>query len=212
MSETDAADAQALPEWATTMWGAHRAQALAELAALAGPPKRLTIEERLRRLEDEREIAAVFHRYHIFYSSGDVENVLTCFTPDAVQINGRGTFIGHDSLRENYRYLTSHQKMIIHYGTNVHVSLDDDDPDAGLLTARFLAARVTWQDTFGVCGGLYTNKMVRIDGRWLISHQRITFNYLYNVPLAPRVVGADAPMPDAPISQRDLIEERYLHA
>lgn len=211
MSDTAEQPVQDRPEWATTMWGAHRAQALAELAAL-NKPRPLTIEERLRRLEDEREITAVFHRYHIFYSSGDVENILSCFTPDAVQINGRGTFIGHDSLRENYRWLTSHQKMIIHYGTNLHVTFDDDDPDRGLLTARFLAARVTWQDTFDMCGGLYTNKMVRTDGRWFISHQRITLNYLYRVPLSRRVVGPDAPVPDAPVSQRDLIEERYLHA
>jgi ketosteroid isomerase-like protein len=197
-------------EWAAGIWrpGITQAKQL-----LAHPIDRsLPVEERLARLEDIREIEDAFRMYHIFYGGHDMEATLDLFTDDAVQINGRGTFIGKESLRASYQYLMDNQKFIIHHGTNVLVTLDPEDRDAAVLTARHIDFWMGLSGPPGIVGGTYVNRMRRVNGRWLIAEQRLTFNYKTSAELVPRVVGSTAPAPDLPMSQRDLLEDWSLHA
>lgn len=206
MSDERDVDLDALKAWATTLWGAEHDQARAEIAATPG---HLTLEQRVARIEDQLEIERVFRRYHALYDAHDIDGVLTLFTPDAVQVNGRGTFVGHASLRRSYAYLTSHQRLIMHYGTGLHVSLNAATPDAGMLTARYMALFVSHQGRANMHGGTYINRMSRIGGRWLIAEQRITYNWQFDVTPSSRVMGANLPRPEHPLSQSDLVEERY---
>lgn len=195
--------------WADGMWRPGREQARKEMAA---PPPSGTVEERLRRLEDERAIEAVFRYYHACYDGRDLEGAVQCFTEDAIQVNGRGTFIGHESLRKSYEYLVENQKSIIHYGTGLHVSVDDDDPDSGLLTARYLAVWVPYEGNPNFHGGTYVNRMRRVNGKWLIAEQRITYNFQTDFELTPRVLDPGSPTAENPLTAYDLCEERFLNS
>lgn len=170
------------------------------------------LEAAVRRLIDEREIERTYRRCHNCYDAHDLDGVLECFTDDVVQVNGRGTFVGKDALRRSYEYLISGQRMIFHYGIGVFVTVDDEDPDAGLLTARYFGymTPVDSEPNFHV--GTYVNWMRRMDGRWLIAEQRITFNYQVNVELAPRSHHPNQPDPDLVFSHVHLVEDRYLQA
>lgn len=197
-------------EWATGLWrpGIEQAKQL-----LAHPIDRsLPLEDRIARLEDVREIEDAFRLYHIFYGGKDIEATLDLFTDDAIQINGRGTFVGKESLRASYEFLMENQRFIIHHGTNVLVTLDPEDRDAATLTARHINFWMGRTGTPGLVGGTYLNRMRRVDGRWLIAEQRLTFNYRTSTELLPRALPSTAPTPDLPLNQRDLIEEWALHA
>ncbi|GAB92359.1 nuclear transport factor 2 family protein [Gordonia rhizosphera] len=196
-----------LRRWATGLWEPFASQA--RESQKQWPPTG-EVAERLRRIEDEREIEKVFRRYHHFYDAHDIDGVVNCFTDDAVQVNGRGTFIGRDSIRRSYQYLIDNQQVIFHYGTGVLVTLDPDDPDAAILTARHFDI---WQPTVGkphAAGGTYINRMRRVEGRWLIAEQRITFNFKFEVELSPRVLGSNQAPAEFPFSQVDLVDPRHL--
>lgn len=197
-------------EWAAGIWRPGITQG-EQLLAHPTVDRSLSIEERLSRLEDVREIEDAFRLYHIFYGGKDLEATLDLFTDDAVQINGRGTFIGKESLRASYRFLMDNQRFIIHHGTNVLITLDPEERDAAILTARHINFWMGKDGTPGIVGGTYLNHMRRVDGRWLIARQRLTFNYKTTAELVPRVVSS-APTPDLPLSQQDLLEEWSLHA
>jgi len=198
--------------WARSMWKPFVEQAL-ELKRRNQAPRDDSPEgilRRLQRLEDERDIELTFRRYHACYDAGDVEAILSCYTEDAIQINARGTYRGHDELRESYRWLTSGQKLAIHHGTNVVVTLDEDDPGQATLNAFWFAAVMTHQDRLMPCGGTYVHRMRRVDGEWLIAKQRITFNYLSKQEHIPRKMGDRVPPSAGTVTTHDLVEERYL--
>lgn len=197
-------------EWATGIWRPGIEQGKQLLANPRNPDA--SIEERIALLEDIKDIEDAFRLYHIFYGGRDIEATLELFTDDAIQINGRGTFIGKESLRASYEYLMANQRFIIHHGTNVLVTLDPDDRDAATLTARHINFWMGKSGDPGIVGGTYLNRMRRVGGRWLIAEQRLTFNYRTTAELVPRRVGAEAPTPDLPLNQRDLLEEWSLHA
>lgn len=198
-----------LRSWSEGFWTPANTQAHADIKAL---DVGTTLEDRVQRLEDDLEIKAVLRRYHNTYDAHDIEGALDCFTDDAVQINGRGTFIGRDSLRASYDYLVGGQKMIMHYATGLYVTYESDERDTALLTCRLLAYFVPWEGEPSMHGGTYVNRMKKVDGRWLIAEQRITFNFQFDITLSPRELGTDLPEPDFPLSQFDLVDPRYLYA
>ncbi|SDZ48825.1 nuclear transport factor 2 family protein [Herbiconiux ginsengi] len=210
MSDTENDIEQQVRGWAEGIWRPGIEQGKRLLATPVDPD--LRIEERLARLEDIKAIEDAFRLYHIFYGGRDLEATLDLFTDDAIQVNGRGTFIGKESLRSSYEYLMTNQKFIIHHGTNVLVTLDPNDRDAALLTARHINFWVGETGTPGIVGGTYLNRMRRVGGRWLIAEQRLTFNYRTVAELVPRVVNSTAPTPDLPLNQRDLLEDWSLFA
>jgi ketosteroid isomerase-like protein len=195
--------------WGEGLWRPGRDQAMTRTNSGAGSG---SLEERVNRLENEREIERVFRRYHNCYDAHDLAGILSCYTDDAVQVNSFGTLIGQDSLRGSYERLISRQKLIIHYGIGVYVTLDPADPDKGLLTARYMGFMVPWEGRPNSHGGTYVNRMRRDGGEWRIAEQRITFNYRHEVELSAPRTAADWPTADLSLKQADLIEERYLHA
>lgn len=216
MTDTEREQTQDVDEfaWARTMWEPFVDQAF-ELMERDEAPKDDSSDgvlRRLRALEDERAIEHVFRRYHACYDAGDIERILSCYTTDAIQINARGTYRGHDELRESYRWLTSRQRFVVHYGTNVVVTVDDQDPDRATLNAFWFAGVVNLNDQLRSCGGTYLHQMRRVDGRWLIAAQRITFNYLTEQQMVPRDLSGKIPQAASPLTTRDLVEERYLLA
>lgn len=165
---------------------------------------------RLQRLEDEREIELTFRRYHSCYDAADIDGILSCYTDDAIQINARGTYQGHQELRKSYRWLTSGQKFAIHHGTNVVVTIDEDDPDQATLNAFWISTVMTHEDKLVLCGGTYVHRMRRVHGQWLIAKQRITFNYMADLDRIHRDLGDRVPRSAGSVTTHDLVEERYL--
>ena len=199
-------------EWARGAFAPFVKQARAVMEQMGRPVETSNeaILERLRRLEDERDIERVFRRYHAFYDAADIDGLMSVYTEDAIQINARGTYKGHAELRESYKWLVQNQKSIIHYGTNVVVELDDVDRDRGLLTAFWNAMNTGYNGVTTLSGGTYLNRMRRVDGQWKISEQRISFHFLNRLePILRDLRGK----PDSwlPLRTLDLIEERYLN-
>jgi hypothetical protein len=194
-------------EWGKTMWGPFVRQAKRPRTFKG------TVEERLQRLEDEAAVLDTFRRYHYFYDAGDVDGVLSCFTADGVQVNRRGTYVGTDQLRSSYEYLVRDQRLIIHYGTNAVVRFDQDDPKGtAWLTAFYHSVVAPFDGDLFDCGGVYIDRMRRVGDDWLISEQRITYNFESTKVTRPHIPAADQPAPDGSLRTPDLIEDRYLLA
>ena len=199
-------------EWARGAWRPFVEQAFIVMQQMSQPVESSAeaILERLRRLEDERDIERVFRRYHALYDAGDVDGLMSVYTEDAIQINARGTYRGHDELRRSYQWLVENQKSIIHYGTNVVVELDEDDLDRALLTAFWSAMNTGYNEVTTLSGGTYVNRMRRVAGQWKISEQRISFHFLNRLePIARDLSGK--PESWLPLCTLDLIEDRYLN-
>lgn len=194
--------------WAEGLWEPGRAQVM----DLHSADKSGTLEERITRLEDERDIERTLRRYQNCYDAGDIDGVMSCFTEDAIQVNGRGTFVGADSIRASSQYLIDDRKLIVHYAVGVVVHVDPRDPVVGYLTCRHMAFMSPVENSPNVHGGTYVLKLRRESGKWLISHMRITFNFQYDVQPVSRRTAGSPPPPDLPMKQTHLVEAHFLAA
>ena len=57
-------------------------------------------------VQEETNPAAVIEAYEVAWNARDIEALLTLFTSDAVEINGRGTFYGAQEIRTLYEGIT----------------------------------------------------------------------------------------------------------
>lgn len=91
----------------------------------------LTIEQRIARIEDERELQKVITAYLIAIDEmTNVEAVLNCFTDDAVlDMRGIGypNIEGQDALRAFFAETFSDMTHHAHYATNFVIDKFEDD-------------------------------------------------------------------------------------
>lgn len=143
----------------------------------------LTLEQRIRRIEDELEIGQLRARYCHLLDDRDWDAFIDLFTPDGSFI-GLAEVKGRDDLMEFFsQTVPSLAEGFWHFCTNGTVELDGDRA-TGRISMEYLS--VTKGVSF-VSAGHYDDEMVRVDGRWKFKSRRITFYYY--APLSEGFVG-----------------------
>lgn len=166
-------------------------------------------ERRLDLLDAEADVIDLFRRYHIFYEAGDTERILSLFSDDCVVINPRGTYAGKDAIRANYDYLIGRRRFVIHYGTNPWVRFDNDDFTSGWLIAYYASISHNDAGASWCGGGMYIDRVRKVDGRWEIWQQRITSNWAGVVKNPEAMDPHDIPDPTHEGSSVNLIEAAF---
>lgn len=133
----------------------------------------MTLEDRIRRLEDDRAIRDLKSRYLRAADSKDPEGMRDTLLPDAViAFEGFPTFTERDPFVAIYAELGCAPGIFdIHHAANGIIAFDGPDKATGQWSLTFhnvnLAAATLTQ--FGV---EYDDRYVRRDGRWWIAETR----------------------------------------
>lgn len=149
-------------------------------------PTPKTIEQRLERLESEREIRALVHRYaELCDAAYDADGLADLFTGDAVWSSRTrdgsvdfGRYEGREAIRKFFAGAsTDLGPMTLHYLLAPRVELAEDGASAtgvcyllAILEQRPPSSAPGSADRERVLlGGVYSHRFRRVDGRWLIS-------------------------------------------
>ena len=145
-----------------------------------------TIDERLNRLESEREIHALVHRYaELCDAAYDPDGLAALFTEDATWSSRTrdgsvdfGRYEGREAIRKFFAGASQDLgPMTLHYLLAPRIELAEDGVAAtgvcyllAILDQRPASAPPGSADRERVLlGGVYSHKFRRVDGRWLIS-------------------------------------------
>ena len=145
-----------------------------------------TLEERIDRLESEREIHALVHRYaELCDAAYDPDGLAALFTEDATWSSRTrdgsvdfGRYEGREAIRAFFAGASRDLgPMTLHYLLEPRVELAEDGGSAsgtcyllGILERRPAAAVAGSAERERVIlGGLYSHRFQRVDGRWLFS-------------------------------------------
>ena len=130
-----------------------------------------TLEERVRRLEDERDILQTLYTYGHAIDYGSEAQFLDCFTEEAELHWGRESFRGREQIRKTFRAHT-HAPTIYHKHFLVEPRVRIDGERA---TVESMFARL---DSYPegprlLAFGRYLDVLVRCgDGRWRLTERR----------------------------------------
>lgn len=116
------------------------------------------------------QIANVLSDYCWFVDRVDVDAILELFTGDAEFDLGFGrTFTGRDELRRLY------ERLDVYTGTSHHITNPRIDVDGDSATARsgIYAYHRRHDGSTMSLWGVYTDELVRRDGRWLIRRRAL---------------------------------------
>lgn len=169
---------------------------LCELTATAAKQKG-SVEQRLGRLENELAVRDVLNKYTYCYDSSDLDGVMSVFHDDCTLVNPRGTYVGAEAIRRNYRYLISCRKFSFHHVSNAVVRLSDEAREAGF-TGYFNCVIAFRSGALTGGSGTYAVRLTKVGDEWKIIECRITLNTRHN--MTPTFSGEIAPSssPDAP--------------
>lgn len=130
----------------------------------------MTLEERVRRLEDDRAIRDLKARYLRACDLKEPETVRDCLLPEAViEYEGFPRFTNRDDFVAIYQQMGCQPHIFdIHHGANGVVTFEGEDRASGQWALTFhnidLAGRTVTQ--FGI---EYEDAYVRKDNRWWIA-------------------------------------------
>jgi len=145
-----------------------------------------TLEERLERLESEREIHALVHRYaELCDAAYDPDGLADLFTSDATWSSRTrdgsvdfGRYEGKEAIRAFFAGASKDLgPMTLHYLLAPRIEVAEDGASAtgvcyllAILDQRPAASAPGSADRERVLlGGVYSHRFRRIDGRWLIG-------------------------------------------
>ncbi|MHB8612076.1 MAG: nuclear transport factor 2 family protein [Candidatus Dormibacteraceae bacterium] len=145
-----------------------------------------TIQNRLDRLESEREIQALVHRYaELCDAAYDPDGLAALFTVDATWSSRTrdgsvdfGRYEGREAIRAFFAGASRDLgPMTLHYLLTPRVELAEDGVSAtgvcyllAILDQRPASSQPGSADRERVLlGGVYSHRFRRVDGRWLIS-------------------------------------------
>jgi hypothetical protein len=149
-------------------------------------PNPRTLEDRLDRLESEREIHALVHRYaELCDAAYDPDGLAALFTEDATWSSRTrdgsvdfGRYEGREAIRTFFAGASRDLgPMTLHYLLAPRVELADDGASAtgvcyllAILDQRPASSAPGSKDRERVLlGGVYSHRFRRVNGRWLIS-------------------------------------------
>jgi hypothetical protein len=143
----------------------------------------LSVEERLARLEDERAIERLKHRYTGYCDAGyDAEGIISVFVADGRWVctpaSHGGEAVGHAAMREFFPQLEAAITWAAHYATSPSIEVAPDGQSArarfyflGLLTSG-REPDVTPEAM--LLSGTYQDRFVKVDGKWLFAELEAT--------------------------------------
>jgi len=146
----------------------------------------MTLEDRIRRLEDEQAIAQLRGRYCHLLDDRLLDDFVALFTEDG-QFSGLESVQGRPALREFFGRFAATTPEYYHFCTNGTVTVEGDTA-TGRITLEYLSAV---DGISYVSAGHYDDVMQRVDGRWLFRSRTITFYYL--APLSEGWAGRPFP-------------------
>jgi hypothetical protein len=143
----------------------------------------LTIEERLRRVEDQLEIGQLRATYCHLLDERRWDAFVDLFTEDGC-FEGLATVQGREQLLRFFGgTVPSLGEGFWHFCTNGTVHLDGDTA-TGRISMEYLSVK---DGISYVSAGHYDDVMLRVDGHWKFKSRRITFYYF--APLSEGFVG-----------------------
>ena len=148
---------------------------------------KISLEQRVRRLEDRAELRELVARYGLAIDDRDIDSLTTLFTPDAAFRSQDGVMNarGREAVLEQFRGRFAALKVTNHFAHD-HILTFGDDPDSasGLLNSH---AEV-WRNGRALITALrYRDTYRRHAGRWCFADRLLSF--LYYLPADEYVTG-----------------------
>jgi len=138
----------------------------------------MTLEERVRRLEDIEEIRHLRCQYHAALNEGRFKNCRALFTDDAVvELGYLARYDGIDAIDRGFRAMGERDRFFIKqfsHGHDVQVT-GDSGTGTSYLEARYGRFGVSY-----VVAGRYDDVYARIDGVW--KFRSMIAELFYTVP------------------------------
>jgi uncharacterized protein (TIGR02246 family) len=136
-----------------------------------------TLEERIQRLEDEREIRELLIRYAQCLDGRDFDGYANLFTEDGRWYGRLGEAKGRDGIREMLldSFGPTPEGFVntnnFHLMTNFLIEIDGDTARADSRITYF--ARGKDNRPVPMLAGRYEDEFVRVEGRWLFSSRHV---------------------------------------
>ena len=132
-------------------------------------------ESRTLPLADRMAITDLVSRYNHAIDSGDPDGVASCFTEDGCFEGRSGRFRGFDELRK--LGMTASPSLIPrHIVSNSLISPDHDDPSRASIRSHLLYYEITPEGFHFKTSGVYSDRVVRLDGAWKFEHRVMTLD------------------------------------
>lgn len=153
----------------------------------------MTIEDRLRRIEDTLEIQQLPVRYAMAVDNRDIDALVGLFVPN-VRV-GRDRY-GRDALRDALVPMVRQFYRSIHQIVGHRVELVDETHAVGNVYCR---AEHEVGERWVVMAIRYDDEYQRVEGRWLFGHRREKHWYTADHVERPQAVGFEGwPVASAP--------------
>lgn len=163
----------------------------------------MTLQDRIRALEDRDEIRELSTRYGLAMDERDVAEVRRIFTDDATLRSKDGVFAaeGLDAIIETYEDRWASLGPTFHVAHGQVLTLDPQNQDraTGRVTAH---AEVVRDGTTMVAAVVYEDVYRRVDGAWRIADRNMGYFYYLPVeqyasalPLRDRMLAYGSPAP-----------------
>jgi hypothetical protein len=135
----------------------------------------VSLEQRVRRLEDRERIKELRAKYCLYFDQRNTDAFVELFTADGTLAVTKGTFRGREeigSLLDELGEMPNRWES--HMSHNPIIDIDGDSA-----TGRwYYEVPVVWEDgTAGWSQGTYDEEYRRVDGEWRFSLVEIDSNY-----------------------------------
>src|SRR4051794_30667415 len=173
------------------------------LARLGGARPRGELEQRVRRLEAERDVRELVTRYMHAFDGEDLDLLLGLYDDAAVLVNGFGTWRGLDAIRASHAYDAAKTEYSLHNVLDANVVLDDACDEAWLSGYLYNFAALD-----GGLGGNVATCVFHVrrpaDG-WRVAECRTASLAKHGFAPAPVAAEPGRPQPSEPQTSRDLV-------
>ena len=137
----------------------------------------VSLEQRLRRLEDAEEIREILYHYTRCVDRGDVEGIASCYTDDGCFYPSdiSAPIQGREAIFQIFtRLLNPSVKTSAHYITNQQLHFNNEKE--ALVFAYFYANKsFTDREDEITCGGYELRVVKEADGQWRIKSHKCFF-------------------------------------
>ena len=134
-------------------------------------------------IEDRFAINDLFVRYATALDGGDVDGIVSCFTPDgALESPVIGKYSGHAGIRAfSERFSAMHKRgvQLRHVITNLAMTVDGDRAHVSAYLTNIITVDGKSQM---VPPGCYDCDLRRIDGAWLFHNRLVTLDAEFPLP------------------------------
>ena len=140
----------------------------------------MTLEERIKRLEDIEDIRRLRNRYHASLNESRYEQCRALFTDDAVvELGYLARYEGIDAIDRGFRAMGERDRFFIKQFVHSHDVEVDGDTGTG---TSYLEARYGRSGVSYVVAGRYDDMYARVSGVW--KFKAMIAELFYTVPNA----------------------------